>query len=68
MGRGYYLYTHNKGWLVLFSISHGFTYKKIVGFAFDKSMTTDLIVRALDNSIKAQSPGEGLIFHSDLGS
>lgn len=68
MGWGYYLHTHNKRWLVLFSISHGFTYKKIIGYAFDKNMTTDLIIRALDNALIVQKPDDGLIFHSNLGS
>ena len=31
-------------------------------------MTTNLIIRSLDNAHTAQIPDEGLIFHSDLGS
>ncbi|WP_416390185.1 DDE-type integrase/transposase/recombinase [Terrisporobacter petrolearius] len=42
--------------------------KKIVGYASDKKMTTDLIIRALDYAVLVQKPDEGLIFHSDLGS
>jgi len=62
-----YIHTIKDGWCYLASVMDLHT-KKIVGFAFDKNMTTDLIIRALDNAIKSQSPDEGLIFHSDLGS
>src|SRR5690625_7730414 len=30
-------------------------------------MTTELIIKALENAYDTQKPGEGLIFHSDLG-
>lgn len=39
-----------------------------MGYASDKKMTTDLIIRALDYAVLVQKPDEGLIFHSDLGS
>ena len=35
--------------------------RKIVGYSFGKSMTTDLIIRALDNAYTAQRPDKGLI-------
>src|SRR5699024_12390572 len=41
--------------------------KKIVGYSFSRTMTTDLFIRALENAYQAQKPDEGLIFHSDLG-
>jgi len=31
-------------------------------------MTTELIIKALNNAYEAQRPGDDLIFHSDLGS
>jgi len=42
--------------------------KKIVGFSFDRNMTTALITQALQNAYHTQHPAKGLIFHSDLGS
>ncbi len=42
--------------------------KKIVGYAFSRSMTTDLISKALENAYQTQQPQDGLVFHSDLGS
>ena len=41
--------------------------KKIVGYSFGRSMTTELIIKALNNAHEAQKPGDDLIFHSDLG-
>ena len=62
-----YIHTIKDGWCYLASVMDLHT-RKIVGYSFGKSMTTDLIIRALDNAYTAQRPGEGLIFHSDLGS
>lgn len=62
-----YIHTIKDGWCYLASVMDLHT-KKIVGYAFDKNMTTDLIIRALDNAVIVQKPDEGLIFHSDLGS
>ena len=42
--------------------------KKIIGYAYGKSMTTDLVLTALKNSYASQKPPKGVIFHSDLGS
>jgi len=42
--------------------------KKIVGFSFDRQMTTALIIKALQNAYHIQRPSKGLFFHSDLGS
>ncbi|MED4550219.1 IS3 family transposase, partial [Bacillus licheniformis] len=42
--------------------------KKIVGYAFSKSMSTDLVLKALDNAYVTQYPNDGVVFHSDLGS
>lgn len=42
--------------------------KKIVGYAFSRSMTTDLISKALENAYQTQQPQDGLVFHSDLRS
>lgn len=62
-----YIHTIKDGWCYLASVMDLHT-KKIVGYAFDKRMTTDLVIRALNNAVKLQNPDDGIIFHSDLGS
>jgi integrase family protein len=44
--------------------------KKIIGYAFGKRMTDDLVVKSLKNAYYSQYPDKNkqLIFHSDLGS
>lgn len=42
--------------------------KKIVGYSFSRTMTTDLITKALENAYDSQNPSDGVVFHSDLGS
>ena len=41
---------------------------EIVGRAFGSRMTTDLVVRALDQAVTTRRPAAGLIHHSDRGS
>ena len=41
--------------------------KKIVGYSFGRKMTTELVIKALENAYYTQQLNEGLIFHSDLG-
>ena len=41
--------------------------KKIVGYSFSRTMTTELITNALENAYHTQKPADGLIFHSNLG-
>ena len=61
-----YIYTLRHGWCYLASVMDLHT-KKIVGYSFSRTMTTELITQALENAYYTQKPGEGLIFHSDLG-
>jgi transposase InsO family protein len=42
--------------------------RMIVGWAMDDSMTSRLVVDALDMAVRRRLPGEGLIAHSDRGS
>jgi putative transposase len=42
--------------------------KKIVGYSFSRSMTSELVIEALRNAYTAQKPGKGLLLHTDLGS
>jgi len=62
-----YVHTRQQGWCYLASVMDLHT-KKIVGFSFDRHMTTALITKALQNAYHIQRPSKGLIFHSDLGS
>lgn len=62
-----YIHTLRNGWCYLASVLDLHT-KKIVGYSFSKSMTTELVLQALTNAIDVQKPGEGLILHTDLGS
>ncbi len=62
-----YIHTLKDGWCYLASVLDLHT-KKIVGYSFSRSMTTDLITKALENAYQTQQPQDGLIFHSDLGS
>src|SRR5699024_901273 len=62
-----YIHTLQHGWCYLASVMDLHT-KKIVGFSFDRMITTDLIIKALQNAYHTQQPADGLIFHSDLGS
>ncbi len=62
-----YINTLRNGWCYLASVLDLHT-KKIVGYSFSKSMTTDLVLQALANAIDVQQPEKGLILHADLGS
>lgn len=62
-----YINTLRDGWCYLASVLDLHT-KKIVGYSFSKSMTTELVLQALANAIDVQQPEEGLILHTDLGS
>ncbi len=62
-----YVHTLKDGWCYLASVLDLHS-KKIIGYAFWKRMTDDLVVKALSNAYYSQSPSDNLIFHSDLGS
>jgi putative transposase len=62
-----YINTLKDGWCYLASVMDLHT-KKIIGYAFSRSMTTDLVLKALDNAYITQQPNDGVVFHSDLGS
>ncbi len=61
-----YIHTLRDGWCYLASIRNLHT-KKIVGYKFAWTMTTDIVLDALKNAVHAQKPGPGLIMHTDLG-
>ncbi|HBZ09314.1 MAG TPA: IS3 family transposase [Bacillus bacterium] len=62
-----YIHTLKDGWCYLASVMDLHS-KKIVGYSFSCTMTTDLVIKALDNAYATQLPPEELILHSDLGS
>lgn len=70
MGWWYYVYPYFKRWLVLLASVLDLHSKKIIGYAFGKGMTNDLVTTALSNAYYTQAPNpdKELIFHSDLGS
>jgi len=56
-----------EGWLYVAAIKDLFA-GEIVGRSFGARMTTDLIVRALQQAVTVRRPAAGLIHHSDRGS
>ncbi len=62
-----YIHTLKDGWCYLASVLDLHS-KKVIGYSFSRSMTTELIEKALENAYITQNPNEGVIFHSDLGS
>ncbi len=62
-----YIHTLGHGWCYLASVLDLHT-KKVIGYSFSRSMTVDLVKKALENAYLTQKPDDGDIFHSDLGS
>jgi transposase InsO family protein len=42
--------------------------KKVVGYSFSQSMTTDIVIKPLENAYETQVPEEVLILHTNLDS
>ena len=55
------------GWLYLAVVEDLFS-RRIVGWSMDATMTSRLVVDALEMAVKRRLPGEGLLAHSDRGS
>jgi transposase InsO family protein len=55
------------GWLYLAVVEDLFS-RKIVGWSMDATMTSRLVVDALDMALRRRLPPEGLLAHSDRGS
>lgn len=55
------------GWLYLAVVEDLFS-RKIVGWSMDQSMTSRLVVDALDMALRRRLPDKGLLAHSDRGS
>jgi len=56
-----------EGWLYVAAIKDLFA-GEVVGRSFGERMTTDLVVRALEQAVAARRPAGGLMHHSDRGS
>lgn len=56
-----------EGWLYLAAIMDLFS-RRMVGWAMDERMTTDLTLRALKMALQRRRPAPGLVHHSDQGS
>ncbi len=61
-----YIWTQ-EGWLYLASVMDLYS-RRIVGWAFGKQATKELVIQALDMGVTHRKPWPGLIFHSDKGS
>jgi putative transposase len=56
-----------EGWLYLAIVLDLFA-RKVVGWAMDDNMRTQLVSRALEMATQSRQPPPGLLFHSDQGS
>ena len=61
-----YVWTR-QGWLYLAAVMDVFS-RKIVGWCMRDRMSKNLVLDALEMAYRRQSPGRGLVFHSDRGS
>lgn len=55
-----------EGWLYLAVVLDLYS-RKVVGLAMDKSMHTELVLKALEQALQRRQPLEGLQHHSDRG-
>ena len=61
-----YIYTQ-EGWLYLAAIMDLYS-RRIVGWAMEKRLTQDLVIKALQMAVQRRRPRRGLLLHSDRGS
>lgn len=61
-----YIHTLHDGWTYLASVLDLYT-KKVVGYSFRRSVTSDLVEKALENAYLIQKPDADVIFNSNLG-
>lgn len=62
-----YIYTYNKGWTYLCSVLDLHS-KKIIGYSYKVSMTTELVMIALKAAISSTNSTKDVIIQTDLGS
>jgi putative transposase len=56
-----------EGWVYLAAVEDLFS-RRVVGWSLSESMTSRLVVDALEMAVGRRRPGEGLLAHSDRGS
>lgn len=56
-----------EGWMYLAIVMDLYS-RRIIGWAINKRMTTELVERALARAVKLRRPPYGVVFHSDRGS
>lgn len=61
-----YIHTQQDGWTYLASVMDLYS-RKIIGWSFAKTMTSDLAIQAVKNACLNIANTEGIIIHSDLG-
>jgi len=61
-----YIHTIKDGWTYLASVMELYS-KKIIGYAYSKSMTTNLVIKSVQNACLNVKDTKGIILHSDLG-
>jgi putative transposase len=61
-----YLWTQDQGWVYLAAVMDLYS-RKIVGWSMSENPNTDLVLKALHESVKLRGKSEGLIHHSDRG-
>ena len=62
-----YIHVQKEGWTYLASVMD-LCSRKIIGYAYGKSMTAELAVEAVKNACLNVKDTSGIILHSDLGS
>ena len=62
-----YIHVLREGWTYLASVMDLYN-RKIIGYAYGKTMTTELALKAVENACMNVSDTKGIILHSDLDS
>ena len=62
-----YIHVLKEGWTYLASVMDLYD-RKIIGYAYGRTMTAELALEAVKNACLNVSNTEGIILHSDLGS
>ncbi len=62
-----YIHVQKEGWTYLASVMN-LCSRKIIGYAYDISMTVELAVQAVKNACLNVKGTEGILLHNDLGS
>ena len=57
----------DEGWLYLAKVMDAYN-REVIGWAVDKRMTKDLVIKAMERAIRKRRPSQSPIFHSDRGS